>query len=209
MSEFWEQSFQNREAMWGFQPVGVAIDAAKLFRKNDIKKVLIPGIGYGRNAQPFIDNGCIVTGIEVSETAISIASKYFGESIRIHHGPVGDMPFDEEYYEGVFCYALLHLLDQKERVKLIHDCYNQLNPGGYMVFVTLSDKDFRFGDGDQLSKNRFKTKHSVKLFFYDSASLQAEFSKYGLLDAMEIDEPAGAANDKPTQKFWYIVCKKA
>jgi hypothetical protein len=34
---------------------------------------LIPGIGYGRNAKLFIDNGLKVTGIEIADSAISIA----------------------------------------------------------------------------------------------------------------------------------------
>ena len=45
------------------------------------------------------------------------------------------MPFDGNKYDGIFCYALIHLLDSKERKKLIQDCYNQLTENGFMVFL--------------------------------------------------------------------------
>ena len=62
------------------------------------------------------------------------------------------MPFDQELYDGIFCYALIHLLSAKERIKLIRDCYNQLKPNGYMVFVAISKMDARYGKGKEISK---------------------------------------------------------
>jgi len=48
---------------------------------------LIPGIGYGRNAKFFIDNGINITGIEISKTAIDLARQN-GLNISIFHGNV-------------------------------------------------------------------------------------------------------------------------
>lgn len=104
-----------------------------------MKDLLIPGIGYGRNAQVFMDHGIDVTGIEISQTAIGLARQH-GLDMRIHHGPVADMPFDSKLYDGIFCYGLIHLLNRRERGKFIQDCYNQLKPGGYMIFTAVSKK---------------------------------------------------------------------
>src|SRR5690606_9841344 len=109
-----------------------------------------------------------VTGIEISETAIELAHKHYGDDVKVHHGSVSAMPFDYELYDGIFCYALIHLLNEKERIKLTSDCYTQLKPNGYMVFVAISKNDAMYGDGKEVSKDRFETKHGVKLFFYDS-----------------------------------------
>ena len=117
------------------------------------------------------------------------------------------MPFDQELYDGIFSYALIHLLGPKERTKLIADCYNQLITNGYMVFVTISKKDFRYGEGLEISKDTFEKKIGVTLYFYDSESIHADFGNYGLVDAKEISEPT-KGGDKPSQRFWYIVCKK-
>lgn len=48
-----------------------------------------------------------VTGIEISETAIQLAEKHFGHTLKIHHGSVTDMPFDHAVYDGIFCHAIV------------------------------------------------------------------------------------------------------
>lgn len=208
MPEFWESSFRDKQAMWGFEPADSAISTVDLFQKNELKEILIPGFGYGRNAKIFTDNGFNVTGIEISETAINLAKRHYGEDISVYHGGVSDMPFDQKLYDGIFCYALIHLLNEKERAKLINDCYNQLKPNGYMVFVAISKKTATYGEGLELSKDRFETKHGVKLFYYDRGSVDKEFGNYGLFEAKEISEPAKNMENKPSQKFWQIICKK-
>ena len=208
MTEFWETSFKARQEMWGWAPADSVTKTLALFEKHSLNDILIPGFGYGRNAKYFIDNGFKVTGIEISETAIDLAKKYFDKSTKIYHGSVSSMPFDEVQYEGIFSYSLIHLLNETDRIKLINDCYNQLKPDGYMVFVTISKKDFRFGQGVEVSKDTFEPWEGLRLFFYDSDSIQAEFGNFGLLEAEEINEPEIDIEGKPTQKFWYIICKK-
>ncbi len=208
MTEFWEESFKDKKEMWGFEPADSAFTTLALFNENGIKKILIPGFGYGRNAKVFIDHGFDVTGIEISETAIDLVRKHHGNDLKIHHGPVSHMPFDQELYEGIYCYALIHLLSGPERKKLIEDCYNQLNPNGYMVFITISKLDSRYGNGEEISKDTFKTGYGVHLFFYDSDSVRNEFGNYGLIKSEEISEPAMNAGNKPTQRFIRIICGK-
>lgn len=208
MTEFWESSFKDKQTMWGFEPSDSAVATAQLFRNNGLHKILIPGFGYGRNAKAFTDNGFNVTGIEISRTAIDLAQRHYGGDVRIYHGPVSAMPFDQELYDGVFCYALIHLLDEKERVKLIKECFNQLRPGGYMVSVAISKNDAAYGAGEKIGKDRFETKHGVQLFFYDADSVEKEFGEYGIIESKEIDEPAKNMGNKSSQKFWQITCRK-
>lgn len=194
--------------MWGWEPADSAVLTLELFNKQKSKKVLIPGFGYGRNAKIFIDNGFQVTGIEISESAINLAKRQFAESIKIYSGSVYSMPFDSELYDGIFCYALLHLLSAQERVKFINDCYNQLRPNGYMVFVSISKLDFRFGQGKELSTDTFETWPGLNLFFYDEDSIKLEFGNYDLINAEILNEPLKDLGDKPAQRFWYITCHK-
>ncbi|MCB0712345.1 MAG: class I SAM-dependent methyltransferase [Ignavibacteriae bacterium] len=208
MAEFWESSFRDKQTMWGFDPADSALSALRLFQREGLQEILIPGFGYGRNARVFTENGFNVTGIEISETAIELAKKHYGDSVKVYHGAVRDMPFDPKMYDGIFCYALIHLLGEADRVKLIDDCYNQLRPGGYMVFVAISKNTPTYGEGVRLSSDRYETKHGVSLFYYDSESVEKEFGSYGLLEAKEIDAPAKKVENKPSQKFWQITCRK-
>ena len=54
MTEFLEASFIEKQTMWGFEPAYSAIIAADYFIERNLKDILLPGIGYGRNAKVFI-----------------------------------------------------------------------------------------------------------------------------------------------------------
>jgi SAM-dependent methyltransferase len=208
MTDFWEASFRDKQEMWGWKPADSATLTLELFKKHGLNKILIPGFGYGRNAKIFTDNGFEVTGIEISETAIDLAKKQFADSITIYAGSVHSMPFDRSLYDGVFCYALLHLLSAEERAKFIDDCYNQLRSNGYMVFVSISKLDFRYGQGKEISRDTFETRPGLNLFFYDLKSIESEFENYGLISAEIMNEPVENLGDKPSQRFWYVTCQK-
>ncbi len=207
MTEFWESSFVEKQTMWGFEPSDSAILTKDFFLERKVKDILIPGIGYGRNAKVFIDNGINVTGIEISKTAIGLAREN-GIDINIYQGSVTEMPFDDQLYDGIFCYALIHLLNNDERKKFIKDCYSQLKPNGYMIFITISKETPMFGKGKQLGKDYFEVMEGVKMFFYDSDSIKQEFGKSGLIEISEIVEPHKDQENKPPFKFIMVKCQK-
>ncbi|UTN04759.1 class I SAM-dependent methyltransferase [Flavobacterium bizetiae] len=199
MAEFWEDNFIDKQEMWGLEPSKSAIVVKDFFVEKAIKNILIPGIGYGRNAQVFRDNGITVTGIEISQTAIDLAAKHYGTDLKIYHGSVTDMPFDNHKYDGIFCYALIHLLDSKDREKLIRDCYNQLSENGYMVFTAITKEAHTYGKGKFISKDRYEIFDGVQMYFYDKEAIHAEFDQFGLFEITELDE---------NFPFFMIKCKK-
>src|SRR5690554_3360284 len=199
MTEFWEETFKGNKEMWGLQPA-ISTELTKaLFIENQVKNVLIPGVGYGRNASSFIDSGMTVTGIEISQTAIDLAKKHFGNKLVIYHGSVTEMPFDENIYDGIYCYALIHLLDKREREKLIQDCFNQLSENGLMVFTTITKEASIYGQGNYIEQDRFEVFDGVKMFFYDIETIQEEFGKVGLFEIIEVAD---------VYPFYLIKCKK-
>ena len=185
--------------MWGFEPAKSTLLVNDFFIQQNVKNILIPGIGYGRNAQIFRENGMAVTGIEISKTAIDLAQKTFGNALFIHHGSVTEMPFDKNLYDGIYCYALIHFLDKEEREKLIQDCYNQLAENGFMIFATISKEAQLYGQGISIGKNRFELAGGLKMFFYDEETIREEFSKVGLIEIMDVND---------VYPFYLIKCKK-
>lgn len=199
MTGFWEETFKNNQEMWGFEPAASTALINDFFIEQNVKNVLIPGIGYGRNAQLFRANGMSVTGIEISKTAIDLAKKHFGNELVIYHGSVTEMPFDKKQYDGIYCYALIHLLDKNERKKLIQDCYNQLTTNGFMVFAAVTKEAQIYGQGTCVDKDRFEIFNGIKMFFYDKESIQEEFSDVGLFEITEVVD---------VYPFYLIKCKK-
>lgn len=209
MAEVWDETFKDKQTMWGLEPSDSAMLASDFFCEKGLKDILIPGFGYGRNGKIFLDKGMDVTGIEISETAINLAREHYGNRMKIIEGSVTEMPYDEKLYDGIFCYALIHLLNKKERKKLIDDCFTQLRTNGYMIFIVISKKATSYCSGRELSKDRFEIFKGVKMFFYDSESIKNEFGKYGLVDFFEINEPVKNMKNKPSQKMWFIKCEKS
>lgn len=198
--EFWETAFGEKQEMWGFEPANSAILAKDFFLARSVKDILVPGIGYGRNAKVFQDNGIAVTGIEISKTAIEMARRHYGSAMVIYHGSVTDMPFDDHQYDGIFCYSLIHLLDESERQKLIRDCYHQLAEGGYMIFTVIAKEAKSYGQGKLISKDRYEIFEGAKIFFYDEESIRKEFEEAGLFEIAAINE---------NQASYLIKCKKS
>lgn len=197
--EFWETNFIEKQEMWGMEASKSALLANDFFLEKSVKNVLIPGIGYGRNAQIFRENGMTVTGIEISQTAIELLKKHYGPEMIVYHGSVTDMPFDELRYDGIFCYALIHLLDENERKKLIHTCYEQLTENGYMIFTVISKEAQTYGTGKLIGKDRFEQFGGVNMFFYDEKSIREEFGSAGLVEIRKIQE---------NFPFFFITCQK-
>jgi|WetSurMetagenome_2_1015567.scaffolds.fasta_scaffold111015_2 SAM-dependent methyltransferase len=207
MREFWEEKFRTEGAMWDFFPSDSAIRTLEIFKSNRLYHILIPGFGYGRNAKLFLENGFDVTGIEISQSAINLANVN-GLNCTIHHGSVTSMPFDDKIYDGIFCYALIHVLNKAERKEFLKSCFNQLRNNGLMVFVVASDKMSMYGTGKHLSKNRFEISPGLKVFFFDSESVSQEFSPFGLIDYHMIEEPVKFMKDQDPIKMIFVICKK-
>lgn len=199
MSEFWDDNFIEKQEMWGWEPAKSATLVRDFFVEKEFKSILIPGIGYGRNAKIFKESGMEVTGIEISKTAIELSQKHFGTKLPIHYGSVTEMPFDTNQYEGIFCYGLIYLLDEPERAKLIQDCYNQLSENGCMVFTAITKDAQTYGQGTPIGKDRFEMFGGVQIFFYDKESIKSEFGHLGLFEITEVTE---------NYPFYIIKCQK-
>ena len=110
------------------------------------------------------------------------------------------MPFDKDLYDGIYCHALIHLLDKTERSKLIKDCFEQLSENGLMVFTTVTKEARIYGQGNFVEKDRFEIFDGLKMFFYDKETIQEEFGKAGLLEISEVND---------VYPFYLIKCKKS
>lgn len=203
MSDLWEPAFQKNHAMWGEAPARSALWARDRFVEAGVRSVLVPGVGYGRNAKPFLESGMAVTGIEISQTAIEMARARL--DIPIHHGSVTDMPFNQQIYDGIFCYGLLYLLDAEGRAKLLADCARQLRDGGRMVFTVISKDAPMYGRGARLGEDWYEILPGMKMYFYDEAAVRREFGAYGICEVVAVEEGAAGGGGFP---FFCVSCKK-
>lgn len=207
MSGFWESLFADKGALWDFYPSDSALIALNLFQKRNLNKILIPGIGYGRNAKPFYDAGFDITGIEISKAAIDLA-KENQLNFKIHHGSLTDMPFDNDAFDAVFCYATLHLFNPHERHHILKSCYNQLSSNGLMFFSIVSCESMINFSGKQIDKDIIQLENGLKVTFYDLKRVEEEFKIYNIIEIEKIDEPIKFAKDQKPLHCINVICQK-
>ncbi len=188
MNTFWEERFYEEGRIWGDTPSRTAECAITLFKKAGIRKVLIPGSGYGRNAEAFARAGFDVTGIEISDTALALASNS-SFAIRYHHGSVLDMPFDDSIYDGIYCFNVLHLFLQDDRTAFLQRCREQLKVGGVLFFAVFSDLEPSYGTGRMVEENTFESKPGREVHYYSTDDLVSEFCGLEVQKTGMIEDP--------------------
>jgi trans-aconitate 2-methyltransferase len=208
MTEYWNNRFLIENEIWGSSHSKTAELCLSFFLKNGIKKILIPGVGYGRNAQFFEKNGQNVEGIEISGHAIKMA-KNKGLTFPIYKGNVLEMPFNDDKYEGIYCFNVLHLLKKPDRKSFIGKCYNQLNPGGLVFFVVFSEKEPSYGKGEKTEENTFESKPGRPVHYFDDEDIRNHFEEFKILETGLIEDCENHGDEGVhTHILRYIIAQK-
>jgi SAM-dependent methyltransferase len=190
MKDYWNRRFKDEGMIWSDKPSMSALSANEKFKNHSIENILILGIGYGRNARPFIDNGYTVSGIEIADEAINILNNSdLKEKIKnIYHGSLLDFPFDNNHYDAIFSFNVIHLFIKFNRSAIIEKCKKILNPDGIVYFTGMSELDIDFGMGVEIEKNTFDKKGKPAHFFNDS-DIGELFKDFDIIETGLIDEP--------------------
>jgi SAM-dependent methyltransferase len=208
MNTFWEERFSEEGKIWGNSPSRTAGYAIELFKKTGVHAVLIPGSGYGRNAEAFARAGFEVTGIEISETAVSLA-RVGSSDVRYYSGSVLDMPFDNGVYDGIYSFNVLHLFRKSDRVKFLQQCREQLKEGGLIFFVVFSDKESSYGTGRRVEENTFESKPGREVHYYSEEDLVSEFKGLEIIETGMMEDPEEHGTEgKHIHLLRYICARK-
>lgn len=185
---YWDERFSNEGKIWGDLPSKSAMHCLELFKKYNIKEILVPGSGYGRHTKLFSKNRYHVTGIEISETAFELSKKFDLKTKFINYS-VLEMDDRIEKFDAIFCFNVLHLFTRDDRIIFLKNCYNHLSPEGFCFFTVFSDKESSFGKGKEIEKYTFESKPGRPTHFFTEADLIQHFKLYHLLDTGIIEEP--------------------
>jgi SAM-dependent methyltransferase len=201
--EFWDKRYKNEGKVWGDSPSKTAQHALELFRRTGVKRILVPGSGYGRNTKLFSISGFTVTGVEISPVAYDLA-KRFDPLSRFYSGSALEMSADREKYDAVYCFNVLHLFREKERGILIQECANRLNKHGVMFFVVFSEMESSFGSGNEVEVNTFESRPGRPAHYFTEADLKAHFIKYDVVETGLMEDPEDHDGKPHTHMLRYI-----
>ncbi len=207
MSDYWNSRFILEGTIWGDRPSRSAEYALELFREREVRRVLVPGAGYGRNTRLFSSSGFEVVGVEISGEAFRIAEK-FDEKTRFYNCSVFDMPHDDEY-DAIYCFGLLHLFLRRERMLLVSRCREWLREGGFAFFVVFSELEKSFGKGRSLEHNTFESKQGRPAHYFTERDLLDHFRHFSHIETGILEDSENHGEEGfHRHMLRYIFCQK-
>ena len=206
--EYWEGRYASEGKIWGESPSQSAHDALGLFLANNVKSVLVPGSGYGRNTRLFSAVGLDVTGIEISETAYKMARQFDPRS-KFYLGTVLDMSVDNHRrYDAIYCFNVLHLFRQQERELFLQQCLGKLQARGLAFFTVFSNEESTFGQGKETEPNTFESKLNRPVHYFTEDDLRRHFHDYKIIEIGTVKDPEDHGGQPHTHILRYIFVRK-
>ncbi len=208
LNSYWEKRFEDENKIWGDSPSQTIYRAIDFFKKYEVKKILVPGAGYGRHTNFLSSQGYEVCGVEISKKACAIA-KENDLKTKMMLGSCLDIDFGRESFDAIYCFNLLHLFREKEREFFINKCYQELKIGGICFFVVFSDKEESYGKGTEVEKYTFESKPGRPVHYFSSEDIRSHFHKFEIIEENIINDPENHGDaGEHTHCLRYIVCNK-
>ncbi|MGF7047832.1 SAM-dependent methyltransferase [Paenibacillus sp. DS2015] len=207
MKEYWNNRFISEGLIWGEQPSQTVYDAKRFFAKNNVKTVLVPGAGYGRNTKILSDT-FQVDAIELSTEAVLLARQWDHRSCFIE-GSIFEIPLRDKQYNAVYCYDLIHLFTKLDRMSLVRTCIELLDEEGIYYFTCFSNEDASYGNGVEIEENTFEYKKDKVSHFFNEDDLINHFKDTVIFETGTLQEDFEYTNNTiRTYKLRYIFGKK-
>jgi SAM-dependent methyltransferase len=206
MNEYWDKRYQAEDKIWGEAPSRTAVHALELFQKAQVKKLLVPGSGYGRNTKLFSSSGIKVTGVEMSLAACGMALE-FDPPTRVYQASVLDMSFLPGKFDAVYCFNVLHLFRQGDRRLFLRQCADKVKNGSLMFFTVFSEKEESYGRGAKVEENTFESKPGRPVHYFSEEDLKAHFKQMELLETGLMEDPEDHGAGPHVHVLLYICVK--
>lgn len=128
-------------------------------RENNCRVVLDLGCGTGRHSIFLAKHKFDVHAIDISPTAIKIASERATNeglfNIKFKLSDIMDIQYDDNFFDAIICvWSTGHGLKEDIR-KSVQEMYRILKPDGILLVDFMSTEDRNYGKGVSLEENTF------------------------------------------------------
>jgi trans-aconitate 2-methyltransferase len=235
MSDYWDSRFAAEGAIWGSRPSRTVEAAVEEFKKAGVRTVLVPGSGYGRNAEALALAGFEVTGIEISARALELAQGQGGPKagaglrrletnaaldaraqaphptlVTYLRGSVLDRLPAGRRFDAIYCFNVLHLFTEADRVRFLSICRSALADGGTLFFTVFSEREASFGRGREIEPMTYESKPGRPVHYFTEEDLRAHFASCSVTATGVVEDPEDHGTEGPhTHLVRYIVARAA
>jgi SAM-dependent methyltransferase len=171
-SQYWEKNFLSKPEMFGLEPSKVAVNTLKIFKENNIKKIVELGAGLGRDAIFFAKNSIQVVALDYSPTAIKIINKKalndkLSSSISAKVFDIRKkLPFQDNSVEACFSHMLYCMaLSTFDLKNLNREIWRIIKPGGINIYTVRHIGDGDYKNGIHRGENLYENDGFIVHFF--------------------------------------------
>ncbi|HUL62142.1 MAG TPA: class I SAM-dependent methyltransferase [Methanocella sp.] len=194
MGAYWDDRYGREGKIWGTTPSVTAGQACREFRGRGVRRVLVPGAGYGRNAALFARAGFDVTGVEVSAEAVRLAE---GDGVRYIPGSFLEVDLEADAYDAVYCHNVLHLFLAPDRRRFVARCAAALRAGGLAFFAVFSDEEPSYGKGRRVEADTYESKPGRPVHYFSERDLRDHLAGFDVLEIGTVEEPEEHGEEGP------------
>lgn len=138
-------------------------------------RVLDVGCGNGKMLAPLARAGFNAFGVDISRWALLTLADH-----RIVQGDARNLPFVDNYFDGVVCYDVLQHLLEAERNAAVLEIERVLVPGGLFFLQVFGKKDMRYG-GTLVEPDTFRRHSGIVYHYFSGEEVKSMLSGFTLL----------------------------
>jgi len=164
----WETEYARKGRVWGGAVHNLPALAAGT-------SVLELGCGNGKTFAALREQGCSVTGIDISVSAAALcrnqlASTGAGE---VSVADACSLPFTNGAFDAVVAFHVIGHLPDHDRARVMEEIARVLRPGGTLYFSGFSREDFRAGRGEECEPWTFARKNGIATHYFTEDEVRA------------------------------------
>ena len=171
-SQYWEKNFLSKPEMFGLEPSKAAINTLKIFKEENIKKVVELGAGLGRDTIFFAKNSIHVSALDYSPAAIKIVNKKVSENnlSNFISTKIFDvrkkLPFEDNSIEACFSHMLYCMALSTTELKYLNsEICRILKSGGVNIYTVRHTGDGDYKNGIHIGEDLYENDGFIVHFF--------------------------------------------
>jgi cyclopropane fatty-acyl-phospholipid synthase-like methyltransferase len=158
MQEKWEKLHQQSRFRPKYPAESIVQFVFRNFKRDGSSKVLDLGCGAGRHVYFMANENIDTYGVDVSRDGVAYTHELLeknGLHASLKVGSVDDIPYENEYFDGVICYGVLYYCKIEQIKKAVKEIHRVLKTGGLLYLVVRDINDYRYGQGKEIENNTF------------------------------------------------------
>lgn len=206
---------EEKELEYWRKPAKSILKLMNRFDPDIQSKVLDLGCGIGRHAIVFAQKGFDVVALDNSQEGLNELKEEVKRnklSINTVTGNYLDLIFEKESFDIIISYNVIYHGYRENIKKAVRLCKDYLKPKGTLFFTCPSRDDGKFGSGEKVAPNTYRSLNSVHPgdihYFSDEKDIKEFISGLKLISLKKNEHYWDNNGEKQFSSYWEVIAEK-